>query len=191
MLIEQSDNNFVTLVVRTATPIWLASPPCHSLASLECQSKEDDAKQMDNLHFFQSPVMMRAFIREWFSQKFKCLKFGFWGLFVIWIKDSLVLDWLISRKFREICETREFRNIAGSVLRNFARCEISISSSWSPNMLQNWKKACFSDVSFKHNKKSSIILEGHATSHEIEGHTTLPTCVYLLELKWKGLFQNF
>ena len=46
---------------------------------------------------------------------------------------------------------------------------------------------------FKHNKKSmlSIILEGHATSHEMEGHTTLPTCVYLLELKWKGLFQNF
>ena len=74
-LIEHSVNNFVTIVVSTATPIWLPL----SLACLECQSKEDDAKQMDNLHFFQWPAMMRAFVQEWCYQKFKCLKFGFWG----------------------------------------------------------------------------------------------------------------
>ena len=65
---------------------------------------------------------------------------------------------------------------------------------FSLNIGAGWKVTLVMYLSnFKHNKKSmlSIILEGHVTSHEMEGHTTLPTCVYLLELKWKGLFQNF
>ena len=63
MLIEHGGNNFLTIVMIKASPIWRPIEAL-SLASLECQSKEDDAKQMDNLHFFQSPVMMRAFVRE-------------------------------------------------------------------------------------------------------------------------------